>query len=423
MVGEFGIFMLGRNGLVNLFYNKYIVTLKPLKIIIFDGSFKTTPFINRLVKGLVAKHHVYILGFNEKIAQPIHGVRYVSLGSNQNKVRLAATSITHVFRSKKIHLLFPTLKILLQGKRQVLQQQNLELSLENIIPDVIHLQWPSVIPWFEEILLKQKFPVVLSQRGFHSNVRPFVDNENFEYLKKWFPRIAGFHSVSKAIAANGDKIFSSPEKIDQIIFTGLPLKEIPFTEEYIRFTQLKIISIGRAHWIKGYDYALQCCKLLKESKVPFSYTIIGGAGDEELQFLIDNLGLKDCVVLEKRKQQKEIFKLMREASVLLMPSLEEGIPNVVVEAMAIGLPVISTDCGGITDLIDNGKEGWIVPKRDPQGMAKMIIDFLNLPKAEMENVHLRARQKIEVQHTVEKMVEDMEELYETVLLNFNNQIK
>lgn len=388
---------------------------KALKIIIFDGSFKTTPFINRLVKGLALNHQVYILGFNEKLTKPINGVNYVSLGSNQSKLKFTVTTLSRLLQSKKFNLLFPTLKKLIKGKRQALQQQNLNLVLKNIAPVLIHLQWPSVIPWFEEVLMEQKIPVVLSQRGFHSNVRPFVDEANFEYLYKWYPKIAGFHSVSKAIAANGDKIGASSIKTDKVIYTGLPLQEIPFSENYMRSTPLKLLSIGRAHWIKGYDYALQACKQLKEKDIPFHYTIIGGAGDEELQFLVDNLGLKNYVVLERRKPQPEVFNLMQEASLLLMPSLEEGIPNVVVEAMAIGLPVISTDCGGVPELITKDKEGWLVPIRNPQALAGAIEDFLGLSLNKIEEVRLAARKKVEQQHNEEQMVKGMEDLYYEVL--------
>src|SRR5690606_35402772 len=155
---------------------------KALKIIIFDGSFKTTPFINRLVKGLSSRHEVYILGFNEKVSKKIKGLSYVALGSNQNRLRFTFTSLGWIFRLGNFQLLLPTLKKLFQGQRQELQQQNLNLALKNISPDVIHLQWPSVIPWFEEVLLKQEIPIVLSQRGYHNNVRPFVDEANFEYL-------------------------------------------------------------------------------------------------------------------------------------------------------------------------------------------------------------------------------------------------
>ncbi len=386
-----------------------------LKIIIFDGSFKTTPFINRLVKGLVLKHEVFILGFNEKLATPIAGVHYISLGSNQSKFNFVITTLKLRLLAGNLKNIIFTFRKLLKGKKQELQQENLNLVLHKINPDIIHLQWPSVIPWFEEVLMEQKIPVALSQRGFHSNVRPFVDEANFEYLNKWYPKIAGFHSVSKAIAANGNRIWNAPKKIDHIIYTGLNLDEIPFSKNYNRSNPLKILSIGRTHWIKGYEYALQSCKFLKKKGVPFQYTIIGGAGDEELQFLVDNLGLKNYILLERRKPQSEVFSLMQETSLLLMPSLEEGIPNVVVEAMAIGLPVISTDCGGVPELITNDKEGWLVPTRNPQALAGAIEDFLGLSLNKVEEVRLEARKKVEQQHNEEQMVKGMEDLYYAVL--------
>ncbi len=386
-----------------------------LKIIIFDGSFKTTPFINRLVNGLVLKHEVFILGLNEKLATPIAGVHYISLGSNQSKFNFVITTLKLRLLSGNWKNIISAFKKLLKGKKQELQQENLNLVLHKINPDIIHLQWPSVIPWLEEVLMEQKISVVISQRGFHSNVRPFVDEANFEYLNKWYPKIAGFHSVSKAIAANGNRIWNSPNKIDHIIYTGLNLEEIPFSKNYNRSNPLNVLSIGRAHWIKGYDYALQSCKVLKEKGVPFQYTIIGGAGDEELQFLVDDLGLKNYVVLEKRKPQPEVFNLMQEASLLLMPSLEEGIPNVVVEAMAIGLPVISTDCGGVPELITNDKDGWLVPTRNPQALAGAIEDFLGLSLNRVEEVRLAARKKVKQQHNEELMVKGMEDLYYEVL--------
>ena len=109
---------------------------------------------------------------------------------------------------------------------------------------------------------------------------------------------------------------------------------------------------------------------------------------------------------------------MQEASLLLMPSLEEGIPNVVVEAMAIGLPIISTDCGGVPELITKDKEGWLVPTRNPQALAGAIEDFLGLSVNKIEEVRLAARKKVEQQHSEEQMVKGMEELYyEVVSLN------
>lgn len=384
------------------------------KIVIFDGSFKTTPFINRLCSGLSERHDVYILGFNERISKKIPGVRYMSLGSNQDKGRFVATTLRTIIRSGKFGLLFPTLVALLRGRRKQLQKQNLQLVLQQTNPDIIHLQWPSVISWFETILLQQQIPVILSQRGFHSNVRPFVDTQNMLYLKKWYPKMAGFHSVSKAIALKGDKIWDSPEKIDHVVYTGLALDTVPFNQLYTRAVALEMLSVGRSHWIKGYPYALGACKLLKEAGVTFAYTVIGGAGDEELQYLVHELGLKEQVHLEGKLPQKVVFKRMQQASLLLMPSINEGIPNVVVEAMALGLPVLSTNCGGVTELITHNEHGWIVPTRSPEAMANQIKDFMMLPEAAIHRIRHAARKKVENQHSETNMVYAMERLYKAV---------
>lgn len=385
--------------------------MKSLKILLFDGSFKTTPFINRLAKGLAARHQVYIAGFNEEVAYKIPGISYLSLGSNQNKFRFVTTSLGYTLRGGSIMKIFSTIKSLLKGERQKLQEQNLRFVLKKINPDIIHLQWPSVLPWFEEVLEKQEIPVVLSQRGFHNNVRPFVDGENFEYLQKWYRKISGFHSVSAAIAANGDKIWQSPDKIDRVVYTGLDLNRFSFSQGYQRTTPIKMLSVGRAHWVKGYDYALQACRVLKELNLSFHYDIIGAAGDEELQFLIADLGLEEFVTLRDRVSQMEVVKMMEETSLLLLPSVEEGVPNVVVEAMAVGLPVLSTDCGGVGELIEDGVSGWVVPTRDPVAMAEMVISFGKLSQEEIEEVRMAGRRKVEVQHSEENMISGMEELY------------
>jgi colanic acid/amylovoran biosynthesis glycosyltransferase len=106
---------------------------------------------------------------------------------------------------------------------------------------------------------------------------------------------------------------------------------------------------------------------------------------------------------------------MAAASVLLMPSLEEGIPNVVVEAMAIGLPVISTNCGGVPELIEDKVNGWLVPIRDPAALAEAISSFVALPLNEIQEVRSAARKKVEEQHALELMVCGMEGLYYQVI--------
>lgn len=382
-----------------------------LKIILFDGSFATTTFINRLAKGLAQKHQVYILGFNEHLNNPIDKVFYIPLGSNQSAFRFIKTSLYWGYKQQGILGIFKTLFTFLNNPRKTLQQRNLTTALAHIKPDVIHLQWPSLLPWFEKVLENQTYPVVLSQRGFHINVRPFVNQENLNYLQKWFPTIAGFHSVSKAISKVGDSIWSSPKKIDHVVYSGFDLKELPFSPPIKQKELLEIISVGRTHWIKGYTDAIEALAILKEKGITFSYTLIGASGDEELMYLIDHFSLQNEVVLSPKITQTEVYQAMLDSSLFLLPSIEEGLPNVVVEAMFLGVPVISTNCGGVPELITDGVEGWLVPTRNPKAMADAIEHFVTLSTATIEKVTLAARKKVEVQHHEQQMCLEMEALY------------
>ena len=386
-----------------------------LKIIIFDGSFKTTPFVNRLAKGLAKKHTVYILGFNEQIVKKLPNVHYMGLGSNTNKWSFIKTSLKLAIKSGSLKMLWQTIQNLSTGNRKALQQQNLNVAITQIQPDLIHLQWPSVIPWFETILSEQKIPVVLSQRGYHINVRPFVNQKNYNYLQQWYPKIAGFHSVSNAISKKGDLIYNSSTKGNTIVYSGLPIQNFYFEPTFKNNNQLQIISIGRAHWIKGYGYALLACKLLKVKGVNFHYTIVGVTNYEELTYLRASLNLENEVTFLDILPQEKVYELMQESQLLLLPSIEEGIANVVLEAMVLGCPVISTNCGGMEELITHTKEGWLVTTRDPEAMAQEIMNFKKLPLEQIDTVRKNARAKIEQQFSEEQMVTGMEQLYYSVI--------
>src|SRR5690606_27197752 len=133
------------------------------------------------------------------------------------------------------------------------------------------------------------------------------------------------------------------------------------------------------HWKKGYAYAIRAVAELKNQGYSVLYQIVGmNRQDEELLFLISELGLEHEVILHKGISQEKLMALMQTQDILLLSSLEEGIANVVLEAMAIGLPVISTDCGGMNEVVIPGKSGLLVPKRDPKAMAQAVIDLQNM---------------------------------------------
>jgi len=384
-----------------------------MKIIIFDGSFKTTAFINRLIQGLVSNDvEVYVLGFNEGLKQPLKGVKYVALGSSASKWKFMWTSLIWGLRSKS---LLKTLKHLTSGDKSQLKRQNLTAALEYIQPDVVHVQWVSHIRLFEDLLKSQTYKFVLSQRGYQTNVRPFVNKANFEYLQTWLPRFSGFHSVSQAISKEGDKIYNSPNKIDHVVYTGLDLSKFEFNPLVVQNKVLKIISVGRPHWKKGYDIALKALALLKKKGLQLNYQIIGAEGNQELLFLRKELDLETEVEFLPKLPQQKVFDMMSSSDLFLLPSIEEGIANVAVESMALGCPVISNNCGGMEELISHQKEGWIVPVYDYKAMAAQILEFSQLDSEYIKTIKYAARLKVERQHNEGKMIEDMIQLYSKIL--------
>ncbi|MGB5982870.1 MAG: glycosyltransferase family 4 protein [Nonlabens sp.] len=383
-----------------------------MKIILFDGTFETTAFIRRLMQGLInANHQIFILGFNERLSNPVSGVNYISLGSNQNKIRFIKTSLSWAVQSKS---LINSLKYIFLNNKSKVQQSNLEAAFNSIQPDIVHLQWVSNIPLFEDFLKKSTHRFILSQRGFQTNIRPFVNSDNYNYLKKWLPYFNGFHSVSNAISNKGDHMYNDHNKIDHVVYTGLDMDQIEYSKKEPDSDVFQIISVGRQHWVKGYDHAIKAMSLLLNKNIKFKYSIVGAQGDEELLFLVDDLNLRDCVELLPKLPQNEVFKLINRSSVLLMPSLEEGIANVAVEAMALGTPVISTNCGGMEELITHNETGWIVPVYEEEALAHQILEFTRLSNHDVLNVVNFARAKVEKQHSEEQMVEGMLELYQKV---------
>lgn len=387
-----------------------------LHIVIFDGSFKTTPFIRRLVEGLVtANHKVTIIGFNDNNPNPISKVTYQNLGSNTSKIKLIQTSLQLAFGTKKIRCLAHTVKSIVQGNRYELQKRNLDIVLQKIKPDVVHVQWPSLLPWMEPYMPNNRFKVVLSQRGFHTNVRPFVDKANFDYLQKWYPKLDALHSVSRAISKIGKKIGKPHTGIEKVVYTGFPLKTLHLKPQKIKKDDsIRLLSVGRSHWIKDYPSALKACALLKKKGVAFHYTIIGAAENEEVLFLLHQYDLQDSVTVTNRLPQDEVYQQMQTTDILLLTSIAEGMPNVAVEAMALGLPVISTKCGGMDELITNGKTGWLVPVRSPQSIVKAILNIQRTSFSELNHIIKTARKKIEQQHTIKKMTTEMINLYDVI---------
>ena len=384
-----------------------------MKIIIFDGSFKTTTFINRLIEGLVNEHEVFVLGFNENTKIKIAGVHYIGLGSN-------TSIITFIIRSLKLRGFNIVLQCkfflqLFNKEKNAIRSENIQMAINTIQPEIIHFQWVSVLSYLKNLKLPKHTKTILSQRGYHINVRPFINQVNKVFLNEVFSKLDGFHSVSNAIQKKSNEIYTSPLKIDRVVYSGFDEDLFRFKNTWNTNKKLQILSIGRNHWIKDYRTAINAMAILKKRDIQFHYTIIGIEEDEELFFMVSDLGLVENVSFISPLSQDKVYDKMIASDLLLLPSIEEGIANVCIEAMFCKLPVISTNCGGMEELIIHKETGFIIPIRNEHAMANELIEFYRLSKSRIETIVQNARVKVENQHSIDKMVNGIEELYYSVI--------
>src|SRR5262249_41577022 len=144
-----------------------------------------------------------------------------------------------------------------------------------------------------------------------------------------------------------------------------------------------ILSVGRLVPKKGMKCLIEACAQLRDRDVPFCCRIIGsGPLRSDLQSLVERLDLEGRVMFLGSMTHDALIDVYGLATIFaLVPQIAEdgdrdGIPNVLVEAMAAGLPVVSTTISGIPELIEHGRTGVLVEPNDPVALADVIADLL-----------------------------------------------
>ena len=147
-----------------------------------------------------------------------------------------------------------------------------------------------------------------------------------------------------------------------------------------------ILAAGRLVEKKGFPYLLHACKILRERGRSFMCLIVGeGEERENLAGQINALGLRDLVGLPGARPQEQVLNLMKQATLFVLPCVvsdsgnRDGLPNALVEALAVGLPAISTTLSGIPELIEHGVNGLLVPPGDSVSLALAIEQMLMDP--------------------------------------------
>jgi len=199
-------------------------------------------------------------------------------------------------------------------------------------------------------------------------------------------------------------------------YHGLDLNDFAFREDKKREDNL-IFSVGRLVEQKGFKYLIKACGLLKERGLSFQCIIIGnGPLRKEFEELRRNLNLDDFVEMPGTVTQKEIKELFQRANVFAAPSViskngdRDGIPNVILEALAIGVPVVAANVSGIPEVIIDQETGRLIESHNARQLANALERVLT-EKDPVKKFSLNGRKMIEQNFNVYQNVQEMVELF------------
>ncbi|MDZ4260775.1 MAG: glycosyltransferase [Pseudomonadota bacterium] len=174
-----------------------------------------------------------------------------------------------------------------------------------------------------------------------------------------------------------------------------------------------IVAVGRLVEKKGFDYLIHACHLLQQRGQPFTCIIVGdGEQRAELEACITEYGMEGDITLVGAMTQADVIALLRRATVFTLPCIvgrdgnRDGLPTVLLEAMALGVPVVSTRVTGIPEIIDDRQTGLLVEERDAEGLAAALAELLQSP-ALRQQCSSGAQEKVTRQFNAAKNVKQL----------------
>ncbi|HEX4069034.1 MAG TPA: glycosyltransferase [Candidatus Babeliales bacterium] len=270
-----------------------------------------------------------------------------------------------------------------------------------------------------------KGKIVVCLRGYDITgflqENPDAYREYFKSCDLFMPVCGAFKKILEDIGCPLHKIIVHHSSIDCSKFK-FKLRELP------QYGAINILSAGRFVEKKGFVHAIRAIAELIKKYPKIQYTIIGGGIlKPKYQKLIKKLRMEKYIHLDHWHTHKEYIDILNNAHFFILPSViaknndQEGIPNVLKEAMAMGLLVVATDHSGNNELIEDGISGCLVPERDSNALAQKI-EFLLRNSSHWHAIQLAAAYKIHDEFDKEKENDKLERIFYDLLKKENQKI-
>ncbi|EJG06788.1 glycosyl transferase group 1 [Methanofollis liminatans DSM 4140] len=282
------------------------------------------------------------------------------------------------------------------------------IQVTKIRPDIIHAQniTMGMIAFFGKKFFK--IPYVVWGRGSDVHLQ-------WKFKKYVSKIVLNNADVSIALSQNmkdemqklsKKDIYVIPNGIDPAIF-----KESKVKKDY---TGTKIIYVGSLLPIKGVKYLIKAMQILHPTNPDIHLTIVGDGSDRRsLEQMVHEYALVQNISFVGKLPHKDIPQWLCNNNILVLPSNSEGMPNVLLEAMAAGLPVVATNVGGIPDIIKNKRNGYLVEPKNPQEIAEKIQYLIN--NSQMRKIISEQNKMDSQRYNWNNIVQNLDSLYSKVL--------
>jgi colanic acid/amylovoran biosynthesis glycosyltransferase len=204
----------------------------------------------------------------------------------------------------------------------------------------------------------------------------------------------------------------------EVVYLGVAPGQWRARSEPVEPKQVPIvICVARLDTFKGHIYLIRACQLLKQRGVSFKCLVIGdGYLRSTIEAEIARLNLNDTIEMKGALTAGEVQKHLAQSDVFVLPAIvddhgkRDGIPVALMEAMAMGIPVISTDVSGIPELIENRHSGLLVPEKDVNALADAIETSLQDEELR-KTISIAARNRIEESFDLQRSAAQMLRLF------------
>ncbi|MDD5772185.1 MAG: glycosyltransferase [bacterium] len=288
--------------------------------------------------------------------------------------------------------------------------------------DIIHLNHQYLIDHLSSVSNLINRPLICHCRG--SNLASF-----FESKQKWFMKTDCFIAVSRSVALELYSLGIDESKVE-VIYDGVDLNKFHRTKKTFvlrkefNFSENDLIIgiIGRIEPKKGSSDIIYAAREVKKYVKNVKIVYIGESDINDRDYI------NELKTLARKLEVDEMFRfagfrsnipeVLNDLDLFVLPSWDEALPNVLLESMASGILTISTNVGGISEIIENNKTGFLVNAKDPNGLGAEIIRVLKMNLHEKEIIISSAEKVIAEKFSLNRQIVRIEGLYEKIKNNY-----